>query len=224
MPPLPPLNRPAAFTLVELLTVIAIIVLLVSMAGAMFRGGGASLPSAAATLAGLIDQTREMAILKRQPTALAMLGPGSDAAARVFFALEYERETATWRQISRWETLPAGVVADTGKDSTGTPLQAFFPAYSPKVDPALPGVTYQGKRFSPRDAAGYGYVVFLPDGSLYQDSSGTLPASCVLRLVEGVYEKGAIRRTGASAADGSSANYVEIALNRMTGQAKVSRP
>lgn len=163
--------------------------------------------------------------MRRQPTALAMLASGREAANRIFFVLAYEPQegsVGSWKRISRWEILPQGIVADSAVDSGGNTLKAFFPSNSPLSQPGLPEVTYNGQRYSARER--YGYVIFLPDGSLYQDTSGSLSGGCVLRLVEGVFEEGSgVQYTGMQGGNGS-ANYFEIALNRATGRAKITRP
>ncbi len=209
----------AAFSLVELLVVIALISLLASLGGMSLKGGGASLSTAGVHIAGLMEQAREAAILKRQPTALIMLTDGDDVANRVFAVLGYAPAATgagTWARLSRWEKLPQGVLADEGNG-----LEAFLPAKSPVVDPALPALSYSGKNFAAR--SGYGYVVFMPDGSLYQDSAGSLPNPFVVRLVEGIREQGALKYTSAQQA-GRSVNYFEIALNQATGLVKITRP
>ncbi|MFA7345529.1 MAG: prepilin-type N-terminal cleavage/methylation domain-containing protein, partial [Terrimicrobiaceae bacterium] len=161
------------FSLVELLVVISLIVLLASLAGLSLRGGGAQLSTAGAHIATLMEQARETAILKRQPTALIMLADGGDVASRVFAVLGYVPDATgagTWERLSRWEKLSEGVLADEGSDSGGNPLHALMPANSPVVAPALPTLHYAGGSFAPQSK--YGYVVFMPDGSLYQDASG----------------------------------------------------
>ena len=67
---------------------------------------------------------------------------------------------------------------------------------------------------------GYGYIVFLPDGSLYQ--SGSQPST--FRLVKGVSTSGGAQYTGAKDANGSPADYFEIMINESTGRVKTARP
>lgn len=220
------LQKSSAFSLIELLTVIALIAVLGGLAGTAFMGKSSQLAAAGATVTSLMEQAREAAIMKRQPTALAMLAAGKESANRIFFVLAYEPEeqsVGSWKRVSRWEILPQGIVADSSVDSGGNALKAFFPANSPLSQPSLPEVTYNGQKYSAREE--YGYVIFLPDGSLYQDISGSLSGGCVLRLVEGVFDEGSgIQYTGRQEAESGPANYFEIALNLATGRAKITRP
>jgi len=214
---LTPFKISEAFTLIELLVVITLISLLASLGGILLKGGGAQLSTAGGHIAGLMEQAREEAIVKRQPTALIMLTDGDDVASRVFAVLGYvpaAEGTGTWKRVSKWEKLPTGVLADAG-------LLALMPANSPAVDPALPALNYAGKSFAAGSA--YGYAVFLPDGSLYQDAAGAPASPFVLRLVEGFLKQGAVKYTGAQQA-GQAVNYFEIALNQATGLVKITRP
>jgi len=210
----------AAFSLIELLVVISIIALLSSLAGLLLKSGGAQLSTSGGRIAGLMEQAREAAILKRQPTALVMITDGDDVGRRIFAVVGYKVDTMTgagaWAQISKWENLPQGVLAD---DASG--LDAFLPFKSPIVDPSLPVLSYGGKNYAPRDK--YGYVVFLPDGSLYQDAAGSLPNPVVMRLVEGVREGGTLKYTSRQQG-GKSVNFFEIALSQATGLVKITRP
>ena len=212
-----PFKTSEAFTLVELLVVISIISLLASFGGMLLKGGGAQLSTAGSNVAGLIEQAREAAIVRRQPTALVMLTDGDDIANRVFTVMGYvpaASGTGSWERISKMEKLPSGVVADEG-------LLALMPANSPSVDPALPSLNYAGQSFDP--GSKYGYAVFMPDGSLYQDAAGAPASPFVLRIVEGFRGPSGMQYTGAQNA-GHSVNYFEIALNQATGLVKITRP
>lgn len=220
----PSIKKSAAFSMVELLVVIGIVALLASFVSFSTKGGGAKLSTAGVQIAGLMEQAREMAILKRQPTALVMLADGDEAAQRVFAVLGYVPAATgpgAWERLSRWEKLPAGVLADEGVDSGGNPLQALKPSNSPVVNPALPTLSYAGASYAP--GTKYGYVVFLPDGGVYQDSGGAPATPLVLRLVEAVREGGAVRYTSAQDA-GRSVNFFEITINQPSGLAKITRP
>lgn len=220
----PPFKKSAAFSLIELLVVAGIIAFLAALVSFSAKGGGAKLSTAGVQIAGLMEQAREVAILKRQPTAMVMLTDGEEAAHRVFAVLGYVPDAAgagAWERLSRWEKLPTGVLADVGEDSGGNPLQALKPSNSPTVDPALPTLSYAGANYAP--GTRYGYVIFLPEGGVYQDPGGVPAAPLVLRLVEAVREGGALRYTSAQEA-GRSLNFFEITLNQATGLAKITRP
>ncbi len=219
-----------AFSLVELLTVVALTLILASLGAISLRGnrGATLLSTGGVKVANLFENARERAILGRQPVAIILLSKGEGVAGRVFSVLEYVPNglegVAHWKRISRWEVLPGGILKDSGTDSSGNPLRLLDPAYSPQMMPALPTLNYSGTSYEPRVAGGYGYVVFLPDGSVYQDSSGFPGSPCVLRLVEGQIQQDVVQYTSTRTTDGRAANYFEICLNQMAGTLKITQP
>lgn len=223
-------NRQTGFSLIELLVVIALIATLTSLTVFSLKGnsGAVNLTTGGWRLAGLIDSARETAILRQKPVAIVLLASGDEVANRVFTVLGYvppvaSDEPGQWKQISRWETLPQGVLADTGVDSSGNPLVAFTPSGSVALNTSttLPSLTYQGLHYTAKDQ--YGYIIFMPDGSICQDASGALPSPCVLRLVEGIRQGAETRRTGQKDGDGNAANYFEIVFIQATGKTKIIR-
>lgn len=225
------MNRQTGFTLLELLIVIALIATLSSLAALTFKesSGANKLSTAGSRITSLMDSVRETAILRQQPIAIALLASGDNVANRVFTSLGYvpppsPNAAGEWKQIGKWETLPQGVLANSGVDSNGNNLKALTPASSVIVTPALPSLSYRGVSYAPRDNAGYGYLIFMADGSLYQDTNGSLPSPCVLSLVEGIHNGSGITLTGQTNQAGRVANYFEILLNQATGRTKVIRP
>jgi len=113
-----PANRRKAFTLIEVVVVIAIIVILM-VAGVQVLGGndGPSRRTAADSITGLIEQARTTAITSRSAVALAIAEPGdlpiTDGRCRVgLFRIGglSDDGTAAAVLIRRWQTLPTGVV------------------------------------------------------------------------------------------------------------------
>lgn len=226
----PIMNRQTGFSLIELLVVISLIATLSSLTAFSLKGnsGAVKLSTGGWQLASLIDSARETAILRQKPVAIVLLASGDEVANRVFTVLGYvppasSGEAGQWKQISRWETLPQGVLADTGFDSSGNALIAFTSSGSVTLNTytTLPSLTYQGLSYAAKDQ--YGYIIFMPDGSLYQDASGALPSPCVLRLVEGVRQGVETRHTGQKNEDGNAANYFEIVFIQATGRTKIIR-
>lgn len=213
----PFLKTPRGFTIVELLTVVAIMSILVSLGMVSLRGvsGGSNLSTSGSRLAGLLESAREEAILKRQPVAVTMLLSGSDDARRTFSALEYVPANgvapASWKQVSRWETLPAGIVADVSSGTTANLSNAFSSDTSVTVSSVLPTLTYRGVSATP--GSGYGYLIFMPDGTIYQASQ-----SCALSLVQGSWNGSSVQHTG------DPNNYLQVVVNDATGRVKVIRP
>jgi len=207
-----------AFTLPELLMVIAIIGIMVAgFSGVSIRGNtsGASISTGGSRLAGFLESARENAIVKRQPTAVAMLSANGEAAGRAFISLQYIPANggtgAAWKPVSSWELLPGGVVArlDDADYDANLP-RAFSPGTTPTVSPALPSLNYKAKAYAPK--TGYGYIVFLPSGGLYQSPG------CSLKLVSGVADASGVSYTG------NGANFLKIIINDATGRVKVVKP
>lgn len=221
------MNKNKGFTLVELLCVCSIMVVLSALViPAMQTPSGTLLFTSAARLSTMLESARQTAILKRQPVAVAML-PADSSSVQRFTALQYSGSNS-WIQIARWTALPTGVLADSpaDTDSSGNMLNAFAPTNSPVVSSTLPGLVYAGTTYKPgATATSYGYVIFLPDGSLYQNN-GLPKIPCITRVVEGTTNgAGGIKfYTGARNTAGGPANYCDIVLNNTTGQVKLVRP
>ena len=201
-------SRLHAFSLVELLVVVAILGVLLSLGVTSLQGyqGSRKVAASGSRLMGLFEGARENAIIKRQPTAIVMLLK-SDNARRVFSALEYD-PAGTWKQVSRWEVFPEGVMVDSAQGRSELPV-AFSAAASPTVTPGLPTLNFRGTNFAPR--TDYAYLIFMPDGSLYQSSN------CSITLVEGDAPDGVVRKKG------EGLTFFEILVNDVTGRVQASR-
>ncbi|XHR29825.1 MAG: Tfp pilus assembly protein FimT/FimU [Chthoniobacteraceae bacterium] len=222
------MNTQKAFTLVELLCVVSLFGILAALTMPALQGSKApQLSTSGARLSGLMEASRQTAIVTRQPVVVAMLVANTQTPQR-FTTLQWvpstSGDTGNWKQISKWEALPSGLLADD-TDSDGNPLEVFQPAKSPQLASSrqLPDLVYGGADYKPGVSGGYGYIIFLPDGSLYQDdSSPSLP--WVLRIVEASKTaSGNIAYQGARNSVGRPANFFEIVLNA-TGQPKIVRP
>jgi hypothetical protein len=108
--------------------------------------------------------------------------------------------------------------------TTNSSDNAFLPSNSPTLSVPLPLLTKGTTTYSPKNATGYGYIVFLPSGSLYQDASLSNAQPGVFRLVEGVFTSAGAQYTGTRGGSGDPANYFEIVINECTGQVKTFRP
>lgn len=155
---------------------------------------------------GLFESARENAILKRQPTAIVMLTKNENAR-RVFSVVEHD-PAGSWKQVSRWEVFPDGVAVDSAQGRSELPV-AFSAAASPTVSPQLPAMTFRGSSYAPK--SDYAYLIFMPDGSLYQSSN------CSVTLLEGEVSGGVVQKKG------NGLNFFEILINDATGRVRGSQ-
>jgi len=223
------MNTQKAFTLVELLCVIAIVILLSALTiPALQRSGSTLIATSGAGLASLMESSRATAIATGRPVAVAMLTVTTDLPQR-FTTLAMGAD-GTWKQNTKWDALPAGIVTDSNALCTGTggaivsgtiTNAAFQATNSPPTQATmgtLPTLEYAGTSYGP--GVGYGYVIFRPDGSLYK-AGGFPPFPCVLRIVEGTKAPTSTRYKGGKTV---ATNYLDIVLIPTTGQVKVVRP
>jgi len=196
-----------AFSLIELLTVIAMIALLTTLVAPSFTnlGRASLLTTSGNKVVNLINYAGQNSLSKNALTALVALAPDSGRAYQVFALMEYTASNGEWKQITGWEKINDGVVVD----------QCTFSEYpSVKPEPDLPAIKYQGKTIST-----YKYIVFLPNRSLLQD------ASAQIRLTEGNFATGAQTPTYTRVkGDGTPANYYAVTVLGATGRPKIDRP
>ena len=187
MTPIPRTNRSdsdKAFTLIEMVTVIAVLSILL-MAGVSILGGTAAQARKAATdlLAGMVEQARTSAITTRSEIILAIAEPGdlpgSDERCRLaLFQIESWPESGDGpikaRLMNRWRSLDTGVVLLGGEvDGLANPLDSrqrkiqFGPDHSKEVEIHL--------------------LVFHSRGGL-RIPEGSTPVA--LRIAEGAYRNG----------------------------------
>ena len=184
-------------------------------------GGAAAVAVGGNRLVGLANQARQNSMTKNVLTALVLVtnqATPSEGDYRAAALLEYDAADASpsWKQISRWEILPTGVVIDpdtanstflsgNNNNSNNSPATAPLPT-------KLPG------KFRGADIASYAARVFLPNGGLYNPST-----SATIQLVEGFVNGGNVKLTHC-ASGGSAADYYNIAIVGVTGRSKIERP
>lgn len=114
-------SRRDAFTLLELLVVMAIIGILVAMTTLSITnmGEGQKLTTGGNAAVDLINNARQIAKTKNTKTMVVMLDKGVDAR-RTFTVMEYDLAAGNWSQVDKWRKLPDGIAANEAS------LQNFF--------------------------------------------------------------------------------------------------
>ena len=177
-------RRPLAFSLIEMVAVMAVLVILAVAGISLVHGTAAQSRKAAMDLlAGMLEQARTAAITSRSYVVLAVAVPGDlptgDASCRVgLFTVETWPDAASAMvqgvQLTRWRTLDRGIVllgggvdgADNPMD--GAPLTISDGAASPRI------LAVHALAFTPRGALHY--------------PTGSLPVA--VRVAEGGYQAG----------------------------------
>ncbi len=206
-----------AFSLVELLVVMAVVALLLGIAGMAFNNFGRSTSLAAAgnRVAAILEQARQHATSQGAMTAVAIATDSASQDRNQAFVVLAARPrndggaltAADWKQVSKWEVLPEGIIVDSGSSFTesGTKLIPSLPSQLPER---------AGER-----ADSFRYVIFQPSGAVLGG------AAAGLRLVEGSWAGGSGSPTYTRPGpDGTPENYYKLALIAATGRLKVDRP
>lgn len=202
----------SGFSLLELLTVVAMISVLAGIGSFSLRGnsGSVSLRTAGAQCGNFLESAREAAVLRKTPVAVVFI-PATPTTPAALTGLCLDSESGNWNRLFPWEKLPSGVLLDPTSSASAN---SVLGENAPTVSPALPPLHYAGSWIEPGGVQGYGYLVFLPSGALYQTHSH----SGSLRLVEGVAQTSGIQATS------SAKNYFEVVVNPSTGRLKYCQP
>jgi len=189
LPSTPPLLAKRAFTLIEMVTVIAVLVtLLAAGVGMLGNTGSQSRKAGTDLLSGLIDQARTKAITSRSLVVLAIAEPGDlpegDERCRVgLFSVSMDQwpDLATTPAtvvkgvlLSRWQTLNSGLALIGGEvDGVANPLD------QPQIT-----IGYGGAK---NRSVTVHAIVFNSRGGLHYPQGSTPIA---LRIAEGAYRGG----------------------------------
>ncbi|MBE7158365.1 MAG: Verru_Chthon cassette protein D [Rhodospirillales bacterium] len=222
-----------AFTLVELLVVMAIIVVLMSLAMPALRGmlGGYNLTASSDNLAAQFSLARQTALGRNLPVELRIYNTGTDSApvwnsvAMVVPAVVSGRASDEW--VAKASVLSGSVIIDPGNSpQTGQPFSTLLtPSGSAAPTTASPNATAPWSSREPATAPAsvknrkYVAFRFQPDGSTnlpaLDASNKRLPWSLCLR------------NTGVAAnpaGPGPAVNYVALVLDPATGRLLTFRP
>lgn len=203
------LGKRSGFSLLELLTVIAMMAVLTTLIAPAFNSLGKSnlLDAEGNRFVNLVNYAGQNSISKNAMTALIVIAPETPGAYKASALFEYTPEALDWKQLSPWETVKDGVVLDPATFST-------FSDSGTQPQPAFPVLRYRGAAVN-----SYKYLIFLPNRSLLQNTSAQL------KLAEGNFPPGASLPTYTHrASDGTPANYYGVTVLGPTGRPKIDRP
>lgn len=195
-----------AFSLIELLCVVAILSILAALgAVSLVNSGSAKLNAAGNEVVDLINLARQSSMTTGEMIALVMAKDTGDADlnGRSFILLRRGADDEEWRPVTRWTVLPEGVAVESVASQTFTDN---LPNVQPRPGP-MPNL--RGKEIHSTECA---YQVFMPTGRL-SILDIIYPSNPVLRIVQS-------EKYGNSPSD----NYYEITLDRFSGLARVTRP
>lgn len=198
------------FSLVELITVVAIVGIITALVVPAVNGFGRStaLNSGGNMVANLAGLARQTAMSKNTLAALVVVtNLGTEQDYRAMTVAEYR--DGIWQQVTKWETLPTGIVVDTSSEST-------FLTNTPVPFPFKLGIVIGNRRLD--DASTFAARIFLSNGSLQNADK-----AAQLRIVEGFRQGAGIAYTHRGTGN-QPANYYDIAIIGTTGIAKISRP
>lgn len=206
----------SAFSLIELLVVMAIIVLMMSLVSRGLKGtSSASLSGEGERVSALISLARQSAMTKNALTALIIVtDPQSDGSFRAISLWEaLPRPDGTtpvpgdWKQLTKWDRIRTGVVF--------TPPALDPP--SKATNPAFPQFKYGGVTLD--QASGFACKIFLPSGGLLGGQHGAI------KLAEGFVTAKAPSPSYTNKNNaGEPANTYTITIIAATGHSVIERP
>lgn len=188
----------AAFSLIELLAVTALLTLLMSLGvpALLSSRESSALAQAGGMMADLASLARQNAVSRNAPTALLIVrqsASGSlDDRAATLVEMDEDRK---WRQVTGWSILPESTEA---VDATSGGSLPSLPSGSGSA-----GLKLRGAAIDPSTQCDA--YLFHPDGRLVV--AGNTQARVKVR-----------------AATGSTGNFYELIFNAATGSYKVERP
>ncbi|TAG09132.1 MAG: type II secretion system protein [Verrucomicrobia bacterium] len=207
-------NRPA-FTLIEMLTVVAIVsILMVSGISLLKDTGAQSRRAGTEMLIGMIEQARYQAMVTRRDVILAILEPNdlplgrTDNQLRIgMFSVnetdptEKETERVPHTQLQRWRSFNTGIILGSGQ----------YDGMSNPMDAAQIPITY--KRGATRESITVHALVFNSRGRLTYPAGST---PLILRIAAGTYRDN--RPVVNAPNDGSPLPETRVKLGRITAR------
>lgn len=199
LPMKPPLKRTLGFSLIELLTVVAILGLLtaISTPSLLSSRRDGRLTQSGNLLADHAALGRQTALSRNVITAL-LVAETSSSESPMITVVELDRESNSWKPIVTWSKLSESVeIEDSSDDAALRQAAANFAG--------MTGVTYQGNAITLETS-----LIFYPDGHMESRESGASSSQ---------------RRLTVLLKDGDpTTNYYGIEFNKDTSNSRVVRP
>ncbi len=236
-----PHRNKGAFSLVELLVVLAIMSTLVGIASYSFLASGSSaLMVSASEISSFTTLARSIAIGNGTITRVCILVNSPISAADNYSLISiwsYDRAasqaatpagTDIWKQETKWQRLPTGIVVDNTYSDTQLPLTKNIASagYSPnfaistfKFTQGSAPITVNGQAITDANCK---FIEFDGTGGLSDETAGTVG----FRLVQGVYPTPPTTPTYTHSVSGSTttpADFGIITVNGLTGSVKMIR-
>lgn len=223
-------RRRAAFSLIELMSVVTIITIIAGVSVPAFKGvtGGNALETGAAKLSGLLTLARSEAIAQhtivRFVVATDWSGKETDANYRRMSLWAWRDDTSRYEQFTAWEELPLGVIVER-ELPTYVQASAYASADASTVrgscvldelsaSAAITMDTTQGQ-------IGGRFIEFLPSGGARIPDSGERRA--IFIATQGYANPGG-RITYTSQSHGRPTNWAQVNVDTLTGRVHVYRP
>lgn len=209
-----------AFTLLELLVVVAIIAILMLLAARIFTGG--SNTSAGAQLVfDHLSAARQHAITKGKLTALAIrtgtVGSGEGEPWARLAIFEVQQPGGEWVRVSPWRNMPRRAYIDSTYDPADEPwtrTPASLPDAHERILAPTPALRDGSNNLT--HGTDYQVIAFRPDGGL------ELGENVALRIV-----RGGLDESDQVVPDGGSeepSDWIKLIIENVTGRVKEIRP
>jgi prepilin-type N-terminal cleavage/methylation domain-containing protein len=225
-----PVRRRAAFSLIELMSVVTIITILAGVSVPAFKGvtGGNALETGAAKLSGLLTLARSEAIAQhtivRFVVATEWSGKETDANYRRMSLWAWRDDTARYEQLTNWEELPLGVVverelpayvqASSYASADASTVRGSCVLDELSASAAFTMETSQGQ-------IGGRFIEFLPSGGARIPDS--IERRAIFIATQGFANPGG-RLTYTSQTNGRPNNWAQVNVDTLTGRVHVYRP
>jgi prepilin-type N-terminal cleavage/methylation domain-containing protein len=223
-------RRHAAFSLIELMSVVTIITIIAGVSVPAFKGvtGANALETGAAKFSGLLTLARSEAIAQhtivRFVIATDWSGKETDANYRRMSLWAWRDDTARYEQFTPWEELPVGIIverelpayvqASTYASADASTVRGSCVLDELSTSAAFSMDTNQGQ------IAGR-FIEFLPSGGARIPDSSERRA--IFIATQGYANPGG-RLTYTSQSNGRPTNWAQVNVDTLTGRVHVYRP